>query len=100
MESLAKSIMMSTQESNIKPSGPVSRPVGELLKYIFTLETMIKSMQFEDGSHFHDWQFDILKNVICPHWDDAIDEVSGLGKDIGLTTVLQKEIDNLGSNHE
>ena len=64
------------EQSNIKTSGPVSRPVEELVKYIHTLEATIGCMQFDDGSRIHGYQLDIMKHIICPHWNEVIDSIN------------------------
>lgn len=52
---------------NVRPSGPVSRPVGELVKYAMLLE-MIAEWSWPDVPT------ESLRSVICPHWRDVIRE--------------------------
>ena len=64
-----------------KSSNQASKPVEELVTYALSLELLIQTMTFEDGSRFHNWQRDILRNAMCPHWDDIINEMKNSGSD-------------------
>ena len=64
-----------------KSSNEVYKPVEELIKYASSLELLIQTMTFEDGSPFHNYQLDILRNTFCPHWDDIINEMKNSGSD-------------------
>ena len=58
-----------------KSSNSESKHVEELIDYVSILELLIQMLTFEDGSHFQNWQLIVLKNKICPHWNDIINEL-------------------------
>ena len=61
-----------SNKENIRKSGPVSRPIDELVNYTMILECLMHIPSRPVG--LHQYQIDILRRYICPHWIDVFAE--------------------------